>query len=372
MRPALLAAAALVLAGCGGASHQPVVGAGAKAVPPNTVVFFAARVDDPRWRELARAVLHFVPRVPANAAEVDVAVLQGGTRVVLTDASPARRGAASLADDPHYRDLLRNLPHGVHAYAYVRGDLAGDRLLRIPGQIGTTVANFRVKFRVVAHPGTQVSNALLRWRWGGAWLTKHGIGARVRSAGPALATSQRVRTIQILAQPYAPALLDEIPADATSVSDVVVPQSMFELLRRQPVALRRLFPRSGFDLPTDLDAILAGETALYRRPGGEITLVTSPPDAGAAGRALDRLLPQLHGVTVRRAFIGGQLVLSTSAAGIQAFRNGVAKLSADAAFRRAGIPPGVTAFVYRRGVLAAWARPDNGDATFTVHFLSGR
>jgi hypothetical protein len=362
-RAALLVAAALVTGSCGGAKHERVLGEGARHVPAGTVVFFAARTDAPHWRELARAVLHSVPRAAPVGGEIDVAVLPGGRRVDVTHATDAPSGP-TLADDPHYRDMLRNLPRNVLGYAYVRGDLAGERLVALPGQVGTAIANFRIRFRVAKHPVTTASNAYLKWRWGAAWLTKRGIGARIRSAGPPLARSNRIRLVQLLAKPYTPALLDEIPADVQSLVDVVVPQGMFELMRRLPPRLVARFPGvAPIDLAQDLDELVLGETALYTRPGGEITLVSSPPDSAQAERALRVLGPRLP-----HAFIGGQLVVSTKASGLAEFQRATPRLSSDAAFRRAGIPEQVTGLVYERGKLAAWALPDGSDATFAVRF----
>jgi hypothetical protein len=357
---ALVAAVVLATAACGG-SHRQALGAGARAVPPNTVVFFAARTDAPHWQELARATLRFVPQVANGADEVDVAILQGGRRVVVTNA--AARSGPSLADSPQYRDLLRTLPGNAPGYAYVRGDLAGRRLLALPGQVGTAVANFRVRFRVVKHPLTSPTNAYLRWLWGGMWLTKAGLDARLRSAGPPLAKSNRVRSVQLLAKPWAPTLLDEIPADVQTLVDVVVPGGMFELLQHVPARIARRFPHAGLDLAGALDAIVLGETAVYTRAGGEVTVVSSPADAAAAEQGLRAL-----GVTLPHAFLGGELVVSTRRAGVEAFRNGAAKLSADASFRHAGFPAQVTGLLYERGKLAAWSLPEGPDATFAVRF----
>jgi hypothetical protein len=139
-----------------------------------------------------------------------------------------------------------------------------------------------------------------------------------------------------------------------------------------PVAVRRLFPKPGVDLLSDLGAIVGGETALYARPGGEITLVTSPSDVRAAEQALADV-----GVKLHHAAIGGQLVLSTTAGGIAAFRGSGRKLSADEGFRHAGLPARASAFAYVRAPfrglrpLAAWTAADGRDDTLTVRFLRG-
>lgn len=364
-RAALIAAVALIAGGCGAARDS--LGGGAARVPANAVSFFAARASTSAdWRQLARRTLHRVPpAVPKDADEVDLAVLQGGKLIVLTHEHGTWRGGAartpSLADNPNYRASLRALPGGTLAQAYVRGDVAAARLLQIPGEVFTGLANFTNHFRVVAHPQQRVSNAVLRWRWGAAWQTKNGLGARVKSAGLPLAQSNRIRGIQHLAAPFASALIDEIPADVQSIVDVELGPGTFSLMRKLPAQIRRRFPHADFQLPSYLDAIASGETALYTRAGGETTLVTSPPDSNAALSALAGLGLRLH-----HAFIGGQLVLSTRAAGISAFRGGGAKLSGDPGFEKANIPARVTAFAFERGKRAAWSLPDGPDATFTV------
>jgi hypothetical protein len=213
---------------------------------------------------------------------------------------------------------------------------------------------------------------VLQWAWGAAWLTKDGLGAVARSAGLPIAPSNFVRSVEQLAPPYTPLLFDEIPADVVAVVDVPIPQGTFQTLGTAPPQLRRLFPTAGQTFLGDLDAIVTGETALYARRGGELTIVTSPVDLRSAEKALDDL-----GGTLHRTMIGGQLVVSTTAAGIAAFRGGSAKLSGDADFKRAGLPGQAELFAYVRAPfgglqpLAAWALPRGRDATFTVHFLGG-
>jgi hypothetical protein len=186
----------------------------------------------------------------------------------------------------------------------------------------------------------------------------------VRSAGPPLAKSNAVRYVQLLAKAYTPSLLDEIPADAQRVVDFVAPPGMFELMQRLPASVVARFPHvRRIDLAPALDALVLGETAFYTRPGGERTLVSSPPDVAKAELALRQL-----GLRLPHAFVGGQLVISTRAAGVTAFRSGARKLSGDASFARAKIPKELSGLVYERGRLAAWSLPDGPDATFAARF----
>lgn len=371
---------ALLAAGCGG-THHDALGGGAALLPANTVAFVAARTDAD-WRGFARMALHREPpTAPKEADEIDLAVLQGGKLVVLTHAHGAwsgvqRRAGPSLADAANYQASLRALPHGALAQAYVRGDVTASRLYAFPGQTVTSVAVFNTRFRVIEHPLQQPTIAVLRYRWGAAWLTKDGLGTRAHSAGLPLAKSHRVRSIEQRVPPYAPALFDEIPADALAVLDVPLAQGSFELVPRLPRLLTRFFHANALLLPTLLDAIFQGETAVYLRRGGELTIVTSPSDLGGAEDALAQLGP-IDGRAFQRAAIGGQLVLSTSRAGIAAFRGGGPKLSADAEFQRADFPAKVAALAYvtpqgarvlHTRALRAYASTDGEDPTLTVRF----
>ena len=73
-------------------------------------------------------------------------------------------------------------------------------------------------------------------------------------------------------------------------------------------------------------------------PIPEITLVTQPADTAAASATLDDLLASLpkdsmlRRLKLHRAVIGGQFVVSTTQQGIDDFRGGGPKLSADPAF----------------------------------------
>ena len=365
---------ALVAAACGG-SARPELGGGAQFFPPDTTAFLAT-TPDARWRQLAQLLLQRVPRVPKDADEVDMGVLAGGKLVVVSRKGSTWSGGArlkkSLAGFPRFVESAAAAPGDAIARGYLRGNAVAERLLAIPGQVELGVATFASKFRVVAHPTTRVSTAYLQFAWGAGWATNDGLGLRAHVDGLPLAESNRVRTIQSLHSPYVPALFDEIPADVLRVFDLPMAQSTFEVMAKLPPQLTRLFPAAGNVLPISLDAPLGGETAVYTRRGGEITLVTSPRDVAAAENALDELLaahpPALRAVTLHRASIGGQLVVSTKAGGIEALRSGGPKLSADKAFGDAGFPDQVTLLAYERGKSAAWGAQDGMDATFTVRF----
>lgn len=387
MRRALFPAALALLAaaGCGG-EQRSTLGGGAALLPANTVAFVAARTDTKEdWRAFARSLLHrAVDPAPKDADEIDLAVLQGGRLVVLTHAngkwSSATHPHPSLAEAPNYEQSLRSVADGAVAQGYLRGDVAAQRLVALPGQTVTSTAVFGSRFRVIRHPLTVPTIAVLRYRWGAAWLTGSGIGARAHSAGPPLAKSHRVRSIEQLAGAYAPALFDEIPADAIAVLDVPLGPGSFELVPRLPPQLTGFFAADlGPSLPSLLDAIFQGETAVYLRRGGEVTFVTSPADLGDAEAALSQLGPIRGLAPLHRAEIGGQLVLSTTRRGIDAFRGGGPKLSADERFRKAGFPERVTALAYvtpegarvlESRPLVAYASADGQDPTVTVRFVA--
>jgi hypothetical protein len=88
----------------------------------------------------------------------------------------------------------------------------------------------------------------------------------------------------------------------------------------------------------------------------EVTLVTQPADTAAASTTLDAILAELpktsmfSGLHVYRATIGGQFVISTTQRGIDDFRSGGAKLSADPSFiaakQQSGMGSETTGFLY--------------------------
>jgi hypothetical protein len=182
-----------------------------------------------------------------------------------------------------------------------------------------------------------------------------------------VADTQRARSLEQLAAEYHPALFDEIPADAQSVLDLTLAPGSFELLPKLPAATAALFAGSVIGIAAELDEVLLGETALYTRKGGEATLVTQPGDTQVARKALTQLVGSATAAVRARplhvATIGGQLVVSTSPAGIAAFRGGGPKLST-----RLDLPDQVLGVVYSAGRWTGWAEADGQDPTFTLRF----
>lgn len=346
----VLGAAGLLAAGCG--SSSPPLGAGAAGVPGDAQAYVAVRTDDPNWKLFVRDVLGRVPKVAAGTRVLELALVHGKLVV------PHGAVAHPLADSRRYRAARDAMPGGLRGIAYLSGALAAAQLHEIPGAITITTIPFRI--RRVPHPRGTDLIARLPYLWGAAWLTADELGWRARSDGPPVLRSLNGRGAEQFVRPYTARLFDEIPADATMVVDLPLPPQSWESMPKLPAAVTRLFPKlPALDLGASLDTIFGGESALYRRPGGELTVVTSPADTAAAQRELKYLFP--HG-GLHVATIGGQLVISTRAEGITDFRGGGAKLSS-----KVQVPDLVTFVVYTQRSLAL-GELDGGDPTVTVHF----
>jgi hypothetical protein len=346
----VLATVGMLVAGCG--SSSPPLGAGATGVPADAQAYVAVRTDDPNWRLFVRDVLGRVPKVGKGTRVLEVALVHG--KLVVPHGSVAH----PLADARRYQAARAAMPGGLRGIAYLSGGLVAARLHEIPGEI--TITTIPVRVRRVLHPRGTDLIARLPYTWGAAWLTSHGIGWRGRSGGPPVLRSLNARGAEQFVAPYTARLFDEIPADATMVFDLPLPPLSWESMPKLPASVRRLLPRlPDLDLGASLDTIFGGESALYRRPGGELTVVTSPADTSAAERELAYLFPQgrLHIAT-----IGGQLVISTRAKGITDFRGGGAKLSAKVQ------PPELVTFVVYTRAYTAWGQLRGGDPTVTLNF----
>ena len=389
-------ALAVLAAGCASAGASgPGVGGAAAVVPSNVVSFVAVSTDlaGKEWHGLGPLVAKQLPGVQQVAGdEVDTATLPGGKTVelvqpkddaklrayVTTHALVARtvgawtaiaKDAATLdkvasatshlADDKLFVDAQNALPGNALVRVYADGVEAGSVFASIPGQLESQLLPIGAKYRF--RPSSARSAGAVgtqQFAWLAAAVTSQHDGLQLQVVAPHgdfVANGPPRLAIQPI-QPYAPALLDEIPAGALAVVDFQVTVGAFEAMPQIPSALKQLFPKDALDLPQDLDALLGGETALYLRPSAqlpEVTLVTSPADTAAASQTLDTLQaasPQLGKTKLYRAVIGGQFVVSTTPHGIAAFRGGGARLSADPAFldaaKRAGLPDRTTGFVY--------------------------
>lgn len=349
-RVLVLAAAGLLAAGCG--SSSPSLGAGAAGVPADAQAYVAVRTDDPNWQLFVRGVLGRVPKVAAGTRVLEFALVHGKLLV------PHGSVAHPLADARRYEAARAAMPGGLRGIAYLSGGFAAARLHAIPGAI--TITTIPVRVRRIPHPRGSDLIARLPYAWGAAWLTADGIGWRAHSGGVPVLRSLNARGAEQFVTPYSPRLFDEIPGDASMVIDLPLPPQSWESMPKLPAAVTRLVPQlPELELGASLDTIFGGESALYRRPGGELTVVTSPADTAAAQRELAYLFPHrpLHVAT-----LGGQLVISTRAGAIADFRGGGVKLSS-----KLQVPKLVTFVVYTRRYLA-WGQLRGGDPTVTVHF----
>lgn len=368
-RVAVAAPLLLAVAGCGGSSAP--VGGGASAVPAGARTFVAVASGAPL--DQLRAVLPKEAALVArmrrtHAGEIDVAELASGRVVALTREhgtwTPTFAGP-HLADAAAYRDAEEKLAAGARIRGYLAPGTAEQLVSSLPGQLQIVPNPTRrtLPFR----SGQPRELAARHFWWGALELAGSRFSTLVRSTPPTANETAVARLIQVVMPPYVPHLLDEIPADATFVADFQVPPSMVENADPSdlPARLRKLIDASP-QLPSELDQLIGGETALYRRPGGEVTLITQPSDTRAAAGTLESVERELQiAVPLHHAFLGGELIVSTSLQGIDVFRGNGTKLAADPSFKKsasaAGLSADVTGFVYRASPsTVGWGEHDGG------------
>jgi hypothetical protein len=398
---AVAAAAAILTAGCAsaGASDPGALDGAAAIVPANVVSFVAASADltSSEWHGLAKPFLQDVEQYQAALGdEVDVAELPGKQVVVLTqpsdaqklDALAAKKGeqtrkiggwtaiakttatldavahaTAHLSDSAAFNDAMAALPDKALVRAYANGDEATDLLFAIPGATQSTSAPGGIPFRqgnTRRLGGQNIAMTAIKWLAAAVTSEHDGLRAQALIKTGGLVAPGPPRFIIRPMTPYRSSLVDEIPSGALFVADFQAPPAMFEW-NGVPKPLQQLLgTKLQTILSTQLDQIFGGETAVFVTPGAPIptiTVVTQPPvDTVSAGQALDTILQAvpdsspLHGMKLVRATIGGQFVISTSQAGIDAFRGGGAKLSNDSTFtgaaKQAGMGESSTGFVY--------------------------
>jgi len=398
---AVAAAAAIVTAGCAsaGASGPGSLDGAAAIAPANAVAFVAASADlgSSRWHGLGKRFLtQFQSLAPAFGHEIDVAVLPskelvaftqpqdaaklaalatkhgaktraigGWTAIAKTDAAldTVANATSHLADNAFFAEAMNRLPSAALVRAYANGQEAQQLLSSIPGALQTTNAPAHVHYRLRSQkPTTRFNVATLNFRWVAADVTSTSDGLKVEAFTRAngLTAAGAPRYIVHPTPPYVPALLDEIPSGALAVVDFQVTQGTFENLRQLPEPLVTLFgAQNATALPLQLDTLLGGETAIYVRPSlpvPEVTLVTQPTDTASASSTLDALLAELpstsrfSGLKLYRTTLGGQFVVSTTQRGLDDFRGGGAKLSADPSFlaakKQSGMGAATTGFIY--------------------------
>ena len=395
---AVAAAVAIVTSGCAsaGATGLGTSNGAASIVPADAVAFVAASTDlgSSRWHGIAEPFLsRFQTYAPALGGELDVAVLPTKQIVALTQPADAQKLAAlaakrnaqtrtiggwtaiaqtsqaldavanatsHLADSNLFIAAMDRRPSDALVRAYANGEEAAQLMQTLPGQLQGTSVPGGVRFRYKPAQHSRFNAATTDYKWVAAALTSEDHGLRVHAVvrPGGLTAPGPARFIVHPTTPYRPALVDEIPSGVLAVADFQVPSGAFESSSASP-QLQQLFGKNAPLVPAYLDELLGGETAVYVRAGAplpEVTLVTQPDDTAAAAQALDALvaaLPadsMLHDLKLVHASIGGQFVVSTSQAGIDAFRGGGAKLANDPSFsqakERAGMGDETTGFVY--------------------------
>jgi hypothetical protein len=398
---AVAAAAAILTAGCAsaGASGPGALDGAAAIVPANVVSFIAASTDltSSEWHGLAKPFLHDVQAYqPALGSEVDVAELPGKQVVFLTQPSDTQKldelatkkgdetrkignwtavartstaldtvaqATTHLATSPVFTEAMARLPDKALIRVYANGETASDILFAIPGAMQSTSAPGGIPFhqgRTHQVGGQNIAMTSIKWLAAAVTSEDDGLRAQAFVKTGGLVAPGPPRFIMRPMTPYRSSLVDEIPSGALLVADFQAPTAMFEWSGVPKPLQKLLGTKLKTILPTELDQIFGGETAIFVTPGAPIptvTVVTQPPvDTVSAAQALDTILKAvpdsspLHGMKLVQATIGGQFVISTSQAGIDAFRGGGAKLSSDSTFnaaaKQAGMGEDSTGFVY--------------------------
>jgi hypothetical protein len=370
MRRIVLAAPLLLaVAGCGGSSSSAGGGA-ASFVPANVRTFVAVAAGAPL--DQLRAVLPHEAALVVRArrtshGEIDVAELASGRVVALSHEhgkwAPSFAGP-HLAETTAYRNAEAKLDQGASIRGYLSQAAAARFVRSVPGELQIVQNPARHPFPL-RRPLQQL--ATRRFAWGAVELTGSRFSTLVRSLPPSQDATEAARQVEIYMPSYVPHLIDEVPADVTDVVDFQVPPSWLENVDPSDLSarMRRLIDVSP-QLPSEIDELLGGETAVYRRAGGEVTLITQPSDTRQVAGTLASVERELQiTVPLHHAFLGGELIISTSQRGIDVFRGAGAKLAADPAFEKslsaAKLPPETTGFVYRASpATVGWGEHDGG------------
>jgi hypothetical protein len=359
----------LVVAGCGGSSSS-AAGGGASVVPANVRSFVAVAAGAPL--DQLRTVLPKEAGVVARArradhGEIDVAELANGRIVTLMRThgkwAPTFAGP-HLAEATAYREAQAKVADGASIRGYLSPAAAALLVRSVPGQLQIVQNPARHPFPL-RRPLQQL--ATRRFPWGAVELAGGRFSTLVRSLPPSRDAIEAARQVEIYMPSYVPHLLDEIPADATDVTDFQAPPSMLENLDPSVLStrIRKLIDASP-QLPSEIDELIGGETALYRRAGGEVTLVTQPADTRVVSGTLAAVERELQiTATLHHAFLGGELIVSTSQRGIDVFRGDGVKLAGSTAFEKsvsaARLPPRTTGFTYRASpATVGWGEHDGG------------
>jgi hypothetical protein len=344
----LLAALALLVAGCGGATNAGSGGAGAALVNPNVLAFISVDSDlgSSQWKqvdtlskkfpgrdlllqkidhELAKSGLDFKNDVePALGPELDFAFVAGPTAKDM-----AVVGLTKPDDAGKFKDLVKKL-NASHTsgrqevYREVDGwYVVGDTQAQIDRALKSGDRSLSDEAAYTDALGTLPSDALAKAYVNGAQLAKlvhdygQGQGSDLTATVPGLdkldfvsaalsAESDGLRAhgaVQgsgagdlVGSGDYASKLIDEVPSDALAFLTFRTTKGIGSALRSAEAPLEYALGVS----VDELVQLFANETALYVRPGAlipEITLLLQPKDTDTALATLDKLATRIARAT---------------------------------------------------------------------------
>ncbi len=384
MKVGALVLVVFVLAACGGSTGSGVSGGAASIIPSTSNEFFAidVHVNESQWPAVAALLDRFQVKDSVLAQlrtlklgrEVDLANVAGSLVVLARSSGPipgfaskkfgswtafardaatfdSLGGKTTLVSTQSFKQAMATIPSHALARAYAGLGAADWFRTGLPGQFQV----LRVPFGRVRGGGRggapQSPTAIEQTVWAAAAVVAGSHDVTLETHAHVVPPSNDVlatATFMDVPLPEYPArLIDEIPGDALAVADFKIGPSEFELADAAdiPAPLLALSQKSASFLNA-VDTIIGGETALYVRPGNEITLVTQPYDTTTAAGQVAALAPLFPGVKLHIGVLGGELVVSTSQGGLNAFRGNSAKLASTADFRQLGLPPETTGFVY--------------------------
>jgi hypothetical protein len=339
----VLAAAALLAAGCGGTTGQ--VGSGATTLVPASAPAFVAIDADPssqQWQTIDALASKFpdkqkaVDSIESDLRKQDVdwdrdvkPVLQGeldfawldlkrdGQNFVALlqpkDEAKFKQLVAKSSDKPAY-DKFRGW------YVIARKQQTIDRFERESNDSTSMLADDKTFVQSMDRLG---HDSVVRAYVNGKSLMKvpalrpfvdkigklDWIALRMGATSEGIGLDTIVHgTPGALFKGGSTKLLDTVPADALVYLSFHGSKGMFNGLMQAPVLNVPQFRQFARPLQ-QIGRILEGENALYARPGKgmpEVTLVTTPPKGVDGAAIIDRLAPGLY-----HADVGGRFVVST-------------------------------------------------------------
>ena len=360
MRAAVLAALAVVLAGCGGgaATTSAKLDSGAaQLVPPNAIAFVSAdsRFDSPQWRtlfDLVGPVKLTAKLKDAVGDQLNVACIPtaDGSEVVAivkpTDEAKLRSFAANLDKQQHYTVQKVGdwsvVADSQEAFDAVRSAAAGRSLADVAqfraasGQVdGNALATAYADGTAVDKLGgrlAKLTSATGSPKWVAAQLVPEDHAARleIRTSAPTPASA------------YRPTLLRDVPSGAIAAVS-------FKDADGALANMQALDHYLGFPVKSLLPA-LRGEGVAYVLPGALIPIFVfevQSPQPDAAERALRKAAARVTLLPLRVTRYGARVVLTNAPA---SFKTPSGSLVDDQPYKdalaAAGVPDRVTFVAY--------------------------